>query len=187
MHRSVKRILSLSAAAFLISLLPPQQAGASWYLPRNPDQKPPGAEQPQPRPQPTPPAENVDLTAQEQELLKLTNQARLEAGLNALKPDPTLMRLARLKAQDIVDKGYFSHNSPTYGSPYEMEKAAGIKARIMGAENLAKARDVRRAHAQFMASQGHRDNILYKGLTHIGIGVVQTRTGVVVCELFIGR
>lgn len=134
-----------------------------------------------------PPGSTVELTAEEQRMLELVNQARARAGLPPLSPDPLLTQLARMKSQDMVDKGYFSHYSPTFGLPYQMEVNAGIRARHMGAENLGSGPDVEMAHHLLMASPGHRRNILNPNFTEIGIGVAHNGTGVVTTQLFIGN
>ena len=83
-------------------------------------------------------AAGVPLTANEQQMAKLINQARSEAGLSPLVVDSTLSGLARIKAQDMASNGYLSHKSPTYGSLNDMLKAAGVSC-YSAAENLAKA------------------------------------------------
>lgn len=201
MRKARQLLFSLFAAALLVASSAPRQAEASWYIPRPPSQPPsePGAPQPtppqQPAPDPAPPAPqpppsdqpSADLSADERAMLALINDARQKEGLRPLVANVQLTRLARLKARDIIEKGYFGHKSPTYGTPLEMERAAGIKARVMGAENLAKARDYRRAHGQLMASAGHRSNLMLREHTEIGIGILPYKYGVVVCQLFIGN
>jgi uncharacterized protein YkwD len=56
-------------------------------------------------------------------------------------------------------KGYFSHTSPTYGSPFDMIRAAGVQYRYAG-ENIARNISVDAAMPAFMSSDGHRKNIL---------------------------
>lgn len=126
-------------------------------------------------------------TSVEQQLLNLVNAERARAGLSPLRLDPALSNLARLKSQDMVTLSYFSHYSPTYGYPYSMEYRAGIRARYMGAENIAAAATVQMAHALLMASPGHRRNILDPRFTDVGLGVVSGRWGLVITQLFIGR
>ena len=126
-------------------------------------------------------------TAAEQQMWVLINQERTRAGLAPLRLDATLTALARLKSQDMVERNYFSHYSPTYGYPYAMEYRAGIRARYMGAENIAAAASVQVAHALLMASPGHRRNILDPRFTDVGVGVAPGRWGVIVTQLFIGR
>ncbi|MFZ5632641.1 MAG: CAP domain-containing protein [Bacillota bacterium] len=128
---------------------------------------------PQPQPNPAPPAAPPvqGLSADEQKMLDLVNAARAEAGLRPLQADMALVKLARLKAQDMIKNNYFSHTSPTYGSPFDMMKGAGVTYRYAG-ENLAGAPAVDIAHTNLMKSPGHRANILKPNFTKSGIGVV---------------
>ena len=133
------------------------------------------------------PGDVGSLSASEKEMLDLTNQERIKAGLPPFSVDARLVRLARMKSQDMYENNYFDHVSPTYGSPYDMERNAGITARVMGAENIARAATVARAHELFMNSEHHRANILDPRHDTIGIGVVTTPYGVYVTQLFIGN
>ncbi|SES40866.1 SafA/ExsA family spore coat assembly protein [Psychrobacillus sp. OK032] len=109
----------------------------------------------------------------EQEVIKLVNIERANAGLPALKSDWELARVAEAKSQDMHDKKYFNHTSPAYGSPFTMMKNYGITYKS-AAENIAKgqktAAEVVKA---WMNSEGHRANILSKNFTHIGVGYVK--------------
>ena len=73
----------------------------------------------------------------EQEVVQLVNQERAKNGLSPLKYDWELARVAEHKSQDMHNIGYFSHTSPTYGSPFNMMKNYGINYRAAG-ENIAK-------------------------------------------------
>lgn len=148
---------------------PSQAKPAPAPAPNPVDPKP--APAPTPTPTPTPSPGQAGLTADEQEMLDLVNQERTSRGLAALVADPDLVRVARLKAQDMIDNGYFSHTSPTYGSPFDMMKAEGIKYGYAG-ENLAGASSVESAHQNLMNSSGHRANILNTNFKKVGIGVV---------------
>jgi uncharacterized YkwD family protein len=128
------------------------------------------------------------MTADEQLAVDLVNRDRVKAGLPALQVDLRLVEQARLKARDMIALGYFGHTSPTYGSPYNQLRKAGISYRIMGGENIALARSTANAHALFMSSAGHRQNILYAKYTHVGIGVVRSPSNMTyVVQLFAGR
>ncbi|MDW7651998.1 MAG: CAP domain-containing protein [Bacillota bacterium] len=156
-----------------------------------PEPQPTPQPQPQPEPQPTPqpaPEQPVSgLTQAEQQMLNLLNQERTSRGLHALQVDMDLVKLARLKSQDMIDLNYFAHQSPTYGSPFDMMRAAGVTYRTAG-ENLAGASTVERAHTGLMNSPGHRANILNPNYTHIGIGAVSGgRYGIMFTQLFVGR
>lgn len=142
--------------------------------------------QPQPKPDPQFGQDTGTLTQDEREMVELVNRERQQAGLQPLKVDSRLVHLARQKSQDMVDKGYFGHNSPTYGSPFEMMKNAGVLYRYAG-ENIAGAGTVTRAHAGLMNSTGHRANILNPNFTHVGIGVVSgSPYGKIFTQMFIG-
>ncbi|MEW6624272.1 MAG: CAP domain-containing protein [Bacillota bacterium] len=149
-----------------------------------PVQPPKQVEPPKPAPNPNPdpapqpgkpdegkPSQPSILTADEQKMLNLVNQERTKAGLQPLTVHPELVKLARLKSEDMIKNKYFAHQSPTYGSPFDMMKAAGIKYSAAG-ENLAGAPTVETAHTNLMNSSGHRANILNAKYTHIGIGIV---------------
>lgn len=127
------------------------------------------------------------LTAAEQQMLNLVNRERAKAGIPALKVDMQLTNLARLKSQDMISKRYFSHQSPTYGSPFQMMKRFGIRYRTAG-ENIAGNPTVQGAHAALMRSPGHRANILNRRFTHIGIGIKKGGPfGMMFTQMFIGR
>ncbi len=110
--------------------------------------------------------------AYEQEVVRLVNAERAKYGLAALEEDALLTRTARMKSQDMHDKGYFDHNSPTYGSPFDLMKSQGIRYRTAG-ENIAMGyRTPEAVVAAWMASAGHRANILNASYTKIGVGYV---------------
>ena len=76
-----------------------------------------------------------------------------------------------MKSQDMMNHDYFGHQSPTYGSPFDMMKSAGIQYRTAG--ETAGAHTVEIAHHNLMNSPGHRQNILNSAFTHVGVGVVK--------------
>ena len=138
----------------------------------------------------TPPANDDDYTtpsisAQEEIAFNLLNQDRIANGLPALKLDPALCDIARLKSQDMHEKGYFSHTSPTYGSPSEMLKMFGYSFTSV-AENIAHHATVQKAQAAFMSSDGHRRNLLGSQWSKVGVGVWTDSQGYVyVTQLFV--
>lgn len=110
--------------------------------------------------------------AYEAEVVRLVNVERAKQGLAPLKQDWQLSRVARYKSQDMRDLGYFSHTSPTYGSPFDMMRSFGISYRTAG-ENIAKGYSSPEAVVKgWMNSPGHRANILHSSYTHIGVGYV---------------
>jgi len=114
--------------------------------------------------------QNDNISAIEQAVLNLTNAERQKAGLKPLQIDKKLMDSARQKSTDMATKNYFSHTSPTYGSPFDQMKANGITYRS-AAENIAMGqRSAEEVVKAWMESPGHRQNILTPDFTHIGIG-----------------
>lgn len=131
------------------------------------------------------PETSSELSAFEQEVVKLTNAEREKQGLAALKIDTELSKVARIKSQDMKDKNYFDHNSPTYGSPFDMMKQFGISYKTAG-ENIAQGQQTPEEVVQaWMNSQGHRENIMNPSFTHIGVGYVES--GNYWTQQFIGK
>ncbi|GAB6087937.1 CAP domain-containing protein [Alkaliphilus crotonatoxidans] len=125
----------------------------------------------QPKEQAKQPETNTQgLSAEEAQMVELVNQARAQAGVKPLTVDVSLANVARIKSKDMHDNKYFSHTSPTYGSPFDMMRDFGIQYRAAG-ENIAKNYSVQDAHTSLMNSEGHRNNILNPNFTHIGIGI----------------
>lgn len=126
-----------------------------------------------------------ELSAFEQEVVKLTNAEREKQGLAALKIDTELSKVARAKSQDMKDNNYFDHNSPTYGSPFDMMKKFGISYTTAG-ENIAQGQQTPEEVVQaWMDSPGHRENIMNSSFTHIGVGYVES--GNYWTQQFIGK
>ncbi len=108
----------------------------------------------------------------EAEVIRLVNDIRQQNGLKPLAANWELSRVARYKSQDMVDKKYFSHTSPTYGSPFEMMRAFGLTYRTAG-ENIAYGQKTPKEVVNaWMNSSGHRANILNPSYTQIGVGYV---------------
>ncbi|MED1102965.1 CAP domain-containing protein [Bacillus paramycoides] len=121
------------------------------------------------------PAEEAkSLSEFEQRVVELTNAERTKQGLPALKIDTELSKVARIKSEDMQKNNYFDHNSPTYGSPFDMMKKFGISYKSAG-ENIAQGQRTPEEVVQaWMNSAGHRANILNSGFTHIGVGYVES-------------
>jgi uncharacterized YkwD family protein len=104
-----------------------------------------------------------------QQVANLVNQERAKAGLKPLTMDSALSKVAMDKAVDMYQNHYFSHTSPTYGSPFDMMKRYGITFRTAG-ENIAMGqRSPQEVMQQWMNSQGHRANILNPNFSKIGV------------------
>lgn len=114
----------------------------------------------------------ADNLAYEKEVVELVNEQRAANGLAPLTLGDKLSKVARLKSQDMHDNSYFSHTSPTYGSPFDMMKTFGISYRTAG-ENIAMGYSTPEAVVNgWMNSPGHRANILNANFTTIGVGYV---------------
>lgn len=127
------------------------------------------------------------LTTEEQEVFDLVNKQRTDNGLKALKVDSNLQKVAKEKANDMIKNNYFAHNSPTYGSPFDMMKKFGISYKSAG-ENLAGNSTGKRAVDAWMNSEGHRANILNSSFNYTGVAVVESsKYGRIYVQMFIGR
>ena len=119
------------------------------------------------------PKTDSTVASYENEVIRLVNEIRVKNGLNTLTADWELSRVARYKSQDMKDNNYFSHNSPVYGSPFNMIKNFGISYKS-AAENIAKGQKTPQAVVNaWMNSSGHRANILNSSYTKIGVGYVE--------------
>ena len=101
--------------------------------------------------------------------------------------DSKLSSVATKKSQDMIDKNYFNHTSPTYGSPFDMMKKFGISYRTAG-ENIAKGqRTPQEVMNAWMNSSGHRANILNASFTKLGVGIAKDSNGRLYwTQMFIG-
>lgn len=201
----MKKLLITCAAAFLLSLATPAASAASvshtvskgdtmWKLAvqyqtgtseiiaanpqiSNPDLIYPGQIL-------SIPQTDVSVSALENEVIRLVNEVRVKNGLHALTANWELSRVARYKSQDMSDHHYFSHTSPTYGSPFQMIRAFGLSYRTAG-ENIAYGQASPQAVVDaWMNSSGHRANILSSSYTQIGVGYVAS--GRYWTQMFIG-
>ncbi len=129
-------------------------------------------EQPDAPSEPDQPSGSTSVLDYEQQVVTLVNAERAKYGLAALTLDETLCGCARVKSQDMHDQGYFSHTSPTYGSPFDMMRAFGVSYRTAG-ENIAMGYATPAAVVDaWMNSEGHRANILSANYTMLGVGYV---------------
>jgi len=127
------------------------------------------------------------LSEDEREVFNLINEQRTKNGLAALKIDDEVVNVARIKAKDLVQNNYFAHESPTYGTPFQMLKNFGINYKTAG-ENIAGNSSNQKAVEAWMNSSGHRANILNGSYNYTGIGVVSSsKYGKVYVQMFIGR
>lgn len=118
------------------------------------------------------PQTDSQVLSYEAEVVRLVNEVRAENGLEPLKLNWELSRVARYKSQDMKDKNYFSHTSPTFGSPFQMIRNFGLSYRTAG-ENIARGYATPKAVMEgWMNSPSHRANILKASYRQIGVGYV---------------
>lgn len=162
----------------------PTQPKAEEPVQEEPVVQQPVQQQPSEQPKETENQAAYSLSQFEQEVVTLTNNERAKYGLQPLKIDLKLSEVARIKSTDMKNKGYFSHTSPTYGSPFDMMKQFGVQYRAAG-ENIAMGqRSPQEVVNAWMNSEGHRKNILSSNFTHIGVGHVE---GNYWTQMFIGK
>ncbi|MCC3865734.1 sporulation protein [Terrisporobacter petrolearius] len=124
----------------------------------------------------------------QKEVTRLVNVERSKRGLSELAFNSQLSNVATLKSQDMINKNYFSHTSPTYGSPFDMMKQFNISYKAAG-ENIAMGQKTPAEVVNaWMNSQGHRENILNPNFTDIGVGVAKSSNGTLYwTQMFIGK
>lgn len=122
----------------------------------------------------------------QQYVLQLINEYREKNGVSKLSMGTKLIKIAEIKSKDMVDKDYFSHTSPTYGSPFEMMKNYGLSYKVAG-ENIAGNPSLEGAVNSWINSSTHRENLLSKSYNYAGIGISKSPTyGYIVVAMFAG-
>jgi uncharacterized protein YkwD len=107
--------------------------------------------------------------SQEQELFALVNKNRIENNLPPLLIDESLMRIAQEHSEEMAKQGLISHDQPSGDLQVRMNRAGYLYE--AASENIARSRSIPYAHTGFLNSPIHKNNILAKDVTHIGIGV----------------
>jgi uncharacterized YkwD family protein len=131
---------------------------------------------------PSPGTGNASLEAQ---VVELVNRERESRGLDPLAMSETLTSIARTKSEDMVANNYFSHNSPTYGSPFDMLRQFGVSYSTAG-ENIASGQTtVASVMDTWMNSPGHAANILNDAYTEIGVGVANNNGRPIWTQIFL--
>ena len=119
----------------------------------------------------------AEFRAFEQEVVRLVNVERARAGLRPLTENWQVSRVARFKSQDFINNNYFAHNSPVFGTPFDMLRAFGIRFTAAG-ENIAHGQRTPAAVVNaWLNSPGHRANILNPNFNQIGVGVARDNRG----------
>jgi len=131
------------------------------------------------------------LSALEWEMWAKLNWERYSRGLDILDIDPSLVEIARLRSQGMIDGNYFSHSMPDGRNVFSLLDEERVPYRYAG-ENLARnnASDdisVGISVAAFMKSPSHRANILSPYYTRMGVGEITSSNGIKVYTiLFLG-
>jgi uncharacterized protein YkwD len=137
-----------------------------------------------PRPVP-PPVSTVGGAAGVQ--FSLVNQDRAANGVAGLRFSGALARVAQYRAQDMLNRGYFSHYDPATGQLAfsALMHLWGIPYTTAG-ENIAWSTSPSMAaiNTMFMASPEHRANILNGAYRQAGIGVASNGAKIMVVEVF---
>jgi uncharacterized protein YkwD len=146
--------------------------------PPEPTLPPPPTPMPTPLPPLPPPA---SLSTFESDILAGINAQRTAAGMAPLQLDSNLVMVARERSNDMAQKGYFAHVSPTGDTAFSLMDRYGIPYAWAG-ENLARNNypdneSVAVALRDWMASQGHRDNILGSHYQTVGVGAAVDGAG----------
>ena len=115
---------------------------------------------------------NVQATV-EDKILQLMNAKRVEAGLNPLTIDNTLLKVARYKSNHMIQYSYFDHVTPQGTKYTDWLQAVGYTYTTAG-ENIAyNTYDAVELFTQWWNSPGHRANMMNTSYTKVGIGVIQ--------------
>ncbi len=110
-------------------------------------------------------------------VIELCNAERKKFKLRPLVEDSKLSIVAKMKSQDMINKDYFGHISPTYGDPFKMLRDNKVSFLYAG-ENLAEGQKTpERVVKEWMESPGHKANILNGNYTKIGVGYVKSKKG----------
>ncbi len=112
----------------------------------------------------------------QQQMLADLNATRRSAGLRPLVLERRLTMAAIGHAADMAQHGYFDHQSRDGKSPFDRMHADGCRFGYAG-ENIAMSDSEREAYSALMGSQEHRDNILNRHYTRVGIGIAAAPDG----------
>lgn len=108
-----------------------------------------------------------------QNIISLTNESRQQFSISSLAENQILDKAAQAKADDMLAKGYFAHNTPDGHTPWDFITGAGYSY-LMAGENLAvNFTEAENVETAWMNSPGHKANILNKNFQEIGIGIAQ--------------
>ncbi len=108
----------------------------------------------------------------ERQILDLLDHDRANSGLPPLRRDEGLAKVARDYSREMADSGEIAHLSQRTGSVVDRIRAARLTPMpTVVAENVGRDYSAAAIERALMASPGHRDNILSRAVTHVGVGV----------------
>lgn len=106
-------------------------------------------------------------------ILKLMNEKRVEAGLQPLVLDNTLIQVARYKSDHMVQYGYFDHTNPDGTTWINWLNTIGYNYNETAENIVSNTYDAVEFFNQWWNSPGHKVNMMNPEYTKVGIGVVQ--------------
>jgi uncharacterized protein YkwD len=189
-------VVAANLAAWRLHPLVPEDVRRPEAMPTSTPTAPPPALAAQPAPvavraalparkPPAPPVSTVGGAAGVQ--LSLMNQDRAANGVAPLAWSASLARVAQYRAQDMLNRNYFSHYDPSTGQLafVELFHLWGISYTTAG-ENIAWSTNPSMAaiNTMFMNSPEHRANILNGAYHRAGVGVASNGAKVMVVEVF---
>ena len=135
------------------------------------------------------------------QLLKLLNEERRDAGLNALETDPLACKVAAAHARDMATGRFLSHWGSDGRKPFHRYSFAGgtdaLQENASAAENVPSLaapgilNDLCEMHQSMLAeippNDGHRKTILDPFHTHVGFGIALTGRSLRLDELYLAR
>lgn len=114
---------------------------------------------------------SADPDQAERQMVALVNRDRARAGLHAVAVDPRLTAIARAHSRDMVDHDFVGHVSPRTGTAMDRVHRAGLAPELV-LENVGRAYAAEEAESGFLASPGHRGNLLDPRARLLGVGIV---------------
>ncbi|MEO3869051.1 CAP domain-containing protein [Nonomuraea sp. B12E4] len=133
---------------------------------------------PTPSPSTPPPASGTAGTAEENEVVRLTNAERAKGGCRSLAHDPRLRAAAAGHSTDMARNGFFDHDSQDGRGFLDRIRAAGFTGGSSWAENIAAGQPTPASVVRaWMNSPGHRTNIMNCRFNLIGVGAVKDARG----------
>jgi len=126
---------------------------------------------------PAPPPAPAPAPSATQRVVELTNQRRAEAGLPALRVNPKLTAAAQAHSADQARRDQMTHVGSDGSSAGARIQAQGYRWTAWGENVAAGYADAAGVVAGWMGSSGHRQNILNRNFTEIGVGLAYAADG----------